>query len=539
MLAMLVFGTGRIPALARHRRSLSLPWPVRDRVADVVRARRSRRRKAPPTSSSSSAPDLEVALTPDSVVVRRLDGQPDPGEPIQGWSCAGPIVVDVASAGGVIGVCGAGVVRAALKALTTSHRHTVIVTADCARELYGESGLPEQATVTATLDEAIGLVHAESVERLRTEEDGCPQGDVQQIWLCARADAQQARLRSLFGGAGRYGIHAVLLGYWPYGLSLTVDDDGRVLSAPPDAEQLTGSYLTTLPIETTLAEPSSTSVVADPGTSDLERPPRVVKAARLSVVAKADASNRPQLLILGPEAIKANGVELPGLLERRFSWEVATYLACHPEGAAADTIIEELWPSEPLLSARKRFTDAVYHLRRALRVAAAEPREKFVLLRMNRYRLDENMLDVDLWEFDAAISASRSSSDDTERLAKLQRAAELYCGEFVHAGDGLWAEPFRQDLRRKALTALEGAASMLERQNPEMAITMLESASRVMPWSEEADRRIMRIYQRLHRTGDVRIAYEALRERLARLGEEPSAETRELLHLFVGNNPTN
>jgi DNA-binding SARP family transcriptional activator len=473
-------------------------------------------------------PGDETAVTRTVGVVRHVEGRPDPGEPIQGWDCAGPIVVDVASAGGVIGVCGAGVVRAALRALTASDRNTVVITTDCARELYEESALPERATMVATLDEAIGFVHAASVERIRIQEDGRWQDDGRQIWLCARADAQQARLRSLFEGAGRYGVHAVLLGYWPYGLSLTADDDGRVLSAPPYAEQLTGSYLATIPSEANTADSSLLGAAS-------ERPLSVVERKPMATAPK-DVASGLRLLILGPEAIQVDGDEMLGLLERRFSWEVATYLACHSEGAGADTIIEDLWPSEPLMSARKRFTDSVYHLRRALRIASDSPEEKFVLLRMNRYRLDEKTVTVDLWDFNALVIAGRSAPNDGERLANYQKAVELYRGEFAHVGDGAWVETFRHDVRRKALAAYDGAASVLEQDDPAMAITMLEGAREVAPWSEEADRRIMRIYRRLNRMDDVRITFDALTERLARLGEEPSSETRELLRTLVAGN---
>lgn len=482
---------------------------VSGRLPAVVRSVRLRRGQ--PTSTGGAVPS-------GVGVVRWVEGSPDPSESIRGWSSAGSIVVDVASAGGVVGVCGAGVVRAALNVLTTRPRHSLVITADCARALYGEGHVPGLLTVAATLDDAIGLVQAASVERIRADENGRPQEDQRQIWLCARADDQQIRLRSLFEGAGRYGVRAILLGYWPYGLSLTGDDDGRVLSAAPGAESLAGSHLT---------RPSPRTASTRPPLDDREAPH--IHAEEPTSGEREDGRRRPRLLILGSESISVDGIETPELLERRFSWEVATYLACHPDGATGDAIIEDLWPSEPILSARKRFTDAVYHLRKALRTAAEESGAKFVLLRMNRYRLDEQLLDVDLWEFDAAVINGRSTSDDDERLSSLQRATGLYRGDFVHVGDGLWAEPFRHDVRRKAMSALEGAASLLEHRQPEKAIAMLEEIGTMMPWAEEADRRIMRIHERLARTEGVKLAYKALKERLARLGEQPSAETRELL----------
>lgn len=502
---LLVFGLGCIPVLVRNPRPNPVPRPVRERLTHPFRDRRGRRRAISPT------PDVVVANVAPA---------------------AGPTVVDVASAGGVIGVCGPGAVRAALDVLADSARHTVIITADCIQELYGGNGRPEHVAVARTLDEAIGLVHAESVERIRAEEDGRSRDAGRDVWLCARADAQQARLRALFERTVEHGVQAILLGYWPYGPSLTVDDDGRVLSASAEAGQPTGPYRTTLPLDVMQSEPSSGADVGQespPGPLSLE--------TDFAPAGVEDADERPQLMILGPERIKVGGIEFPEALERRFSWEVATYLACHPDGTTADVIIEELWPDEPLMSARKRFTDSVYHLRKALRTASGQPHGKFVSLRMNRYRLDETQVSVDLWEFESAILASRATASKWERLQLLRRATQLYRGDFVYVGDGLWAESFRHDLRRKVVGALDEAASLLEVGSPGMAITMLENAGGIMPWAEEADRHIMRIYQRLGRADDARTAYEALKERLGRLGEEPGAETRELLQAIVVGCP--
>jgi hypothetical protein len=202
---------------------------------------RTRSRKA----SRMPLIDRGGAAFATSGVVRHVQGMPDLAEPIRGWSCAGPVVVDVPSAGGVVGLCGPGTVRSALSTLITRRSHTVIITRECVDTLYGDvAAVSPAVTVTATLDVAIRLVHAELTERIRAAEDGeAARGE---MWLFAHADAQQSRLRSLFDEAAGYGIYAVLLGYWPYGLSLALDEDGRVLSAPPQADELTGAYLATL-----------------------------------------------------------------------------------------------------------------------------------------------------------------------------------------------------------------------------------------------------------------------------------------------------
>jgi two-component SAPR family response regulator len=185
------------------------------------------------------------------------------------------------------------------------------------------------------------------------------------------------------------------------------------------------------------------------------------------------------------------------------------------------------------MCARKRFSDAVYYLRRALREAADGATAKFVQLRMDRYVLDRDLLDTDLWDFEHTMNLGRTATDDTARREQLQRAVDLYQGEFIHVGDGAWAEPFRQDLRRKAISALMEVARLVEHDNPGTAITTLERVLKLAPYDEEADRAIMRIHHRLRRDDAIRITYRALVERLAGLGEEPSSETISLLNSLI------
>ncbi|WP_433177308.1 AfsR/SARP family transcriptional regulator [Actinoallomurus sp. CA-150999] len=494
----------------------------------------------------------DAAVRASSGAVRVLQFLPDPGEPLKGWACAGPVVVDISAAGGIIGVAGAGVLRAAIAALAYRRRDVLIITAACAAELYGVGPVPAEASVVATLDEAIALVHAELSGRVRTQENGGDTGSLRQMWLFAHADAQQTRLQALINEAVQYGIYALLSGRWSLGASLDVDDDGRVSSASPELQALIGARLAIAPRDSVQDDaqvlPSEARVDGrvDAGPPSMGTPDTVVPA-RSSIAASAltviDGSRalqrtqriKPRLQILGPASIAIAGRRLPGLLERKFSWEIATYLACHPEGASADLIIEDLWPSEPLSCARKRFSDALYYLRRALREATGGSGAKFVQLRMSRYWLDRSLVDTDLWDFETAVRLGRTAYDDRCRLEQFEQVLEIYRGEFAHVGDGSWAEPHLQDLRRKVIDASMEVVRLIEDQRPGRAITILERTVKVAPCHEEADRKIMRIYHRLHRIESVRSAYEALEKRLARLGEEPSRETCALLQSLTAD----
>jgi two-component SAPR family response regulator len=245
---------------------------------------------------------------------------------------------------------------------------------------------------------------------------------------------------------------------------------------------------------------------------------------------------RPRLLILGREMIHIDEQEQTGLLTRTAAWEVATYLACHSDGVFADTAIEALWPDEPIRCARRRFHDGRHLLVKALRTATRQPDAAFVTRSMDRYRLNEDLLDVDLWDFEAAILIGRATSDDIARLDQLRRAGDLYRGELARIGDGRWAEPIQQDLRRKAVSALEGAATLRERVRPGDAIAMLERVREMAPCTEDADRHMMKIFHRIDRIDDVKAVYRALHERLACYDQYPSRETRELLRVLTGDS---
>ncbi|MEV5710288.1 bacterial transcriptional activator domain-containing protein [Actinoallomurus sp. NPDC052274] len=525
---------------------------VRRQALRLIGRRRSDARRsllassllAPPISAGRGV-GQDAAVCASSEAVRCLQFLPDPGEPLKGWACAGPIVVDISAVGGIIGVAGPGVLRAAIAALSHRKRDALIITAGCAAELFGVGPVPAEARVVATSDEAIALVHAELSERVRRQENGGDARSLRQLWLVAHADAQQTRLQALIGEAVQYGIHALVAGWWSLGASLAVDDDGRVSSASPGLQMLIGARLATAPRDSAQDEAEYlTSEARTDGRADAGPPstgtPDTAAAALPALDGEAPRRTqriKPRLQMLGPASIALAGRRLPGLLERRFSWEIATYLACHPEGVSADLIIEDLWPSESLSCARKRFSDALYYLRKALREAAGGSDAKFVQLRMGRYWIDRSLVDTDLWDFETAVRLGRTAHNDRCRLEQFQQAVETYRGEFAHVGDGSWAEPYLQDLRRKVIDASMELVRLIEDSHPGRAITILERAVKVAPCHEEADRKMMRIYHRLHRIESVRSAYEALEERLARLGEEPSRETRALFRsLTVDTN---
>jgi hypothetical protein len=212
------------------------------------------RRREPAERGGQPAFHDAAARTSQGGAVQRLERLPDPGEPIKGWSQTGPVVVDVPTAGGAIGVSGHGVVREAAAALASERGHTLVMTTRCAVELY-KSGLPpDGVNVVATLDEAIATVHAELCERIRARADVGAVRDFQRMWLFVHADTQQHRLRSLLNEAAGYAIYAILLGPWPFGLSLTTDEDGRVMSASPPIEELAGAQLVCRPLEAMRAD---------------------------------------------------------------------------------------------------------------------------------------------------------------------------------------------------------------------------------------------------------------------------------------------
>jgi DNA-binding SARP family transcriptional activator len=235
-----------------------------------------------------------------------------------------------------------------------------------------------------------------------------------------------------------------------------------------------------------------------------------------------------RLRVLGPVLVETEtGAVATGM--RSGSYTVLASLAAHPGGRTLDQLAADLHPDTTPSTAGKRIRTDISTTRRVLRAATGNAEAMFVVYdpATGRYRLDPELIAVDLWQMLTAIEAANTADDDTRVLALLRRAAELYGGDFADGTDLTWITDYATTYRHQILSVLARIAELLEADHPDQAVTALERALEFDPVNEELYQRIIRIHGRAGRPDAVRRTLRRLEDRLADLGgAEPSEATR-------------
>jgi DNA-binding SARP family transcriptional activator len=379
------------------------------------------------------------------------------------------------------------------------------------------------------------------------------------ILVAPPADAAD-QFTALLTVGSRLGITALVLGPPPAGMAaVTVSVDGRLLAVEPATlrSRLEGAQLAGLSAEDADAVLSALAV-AVPG----DLPPLNERASALpapSADAFVDSTAAPErrsgdaragfegamevadqlpirVRLLGPARITAWGEEIATGL-RGTARELLAYYLLQPDGATADAAIDALWPDTDTERGRQRFWTALGNLRSRLRGPTGSPEIQIIAKHGEHYRADPDLLDVDLWQFQAALAdAQRADGDPTAEAAALQRAVDAYRGDLADGADYLWAEAAREDLHRRALDAHVRLAD-LHRDRPQQAIADLDRAIALDPYAEDIYRRLIRLHAATARPDAARRAYQQLRDRLADLDVEPDAETQELVSGIAAGAP--
>lgn len=245
------------------------------------------------------------------------------------------------------------------------------------------------------------------------------------------------------------------------------------------------------------------------------------------------AEERPvQLQILGLPIVKVGDRELETGIRGK-GRELFTYLAVYADGATRDAILAAIWPDVDHKHAVMRFHAALHDVRRVLRRATGLVNENFIVVLADRYRIDPELVSVDLWRFHTALHQASQAKDDRTRATLLQEAADTYEGHLVaevtYEQAYEWIEPEREALRRQAVEALIHLANIYESDDPERSLTVFERARSLDRYTEEIYQRVMTLQARLHRPDAVRRTYRLLETSLEELGVDPNRETQQLL----------
>jgi len=232
---------------------------------------------------------------------------------------------------------------------------------------------------------------------------------------------------------------------------------------------------------------------------------------------------RVDLRLFGPARVVANGAEVTTGL-RAAARELMCLLAVHRSGLRQEEALAEMWPDDED-EHLDTFRVAVTSTRRRLRELCGEEGQYVVLLG-NRYVLDAGTVDCDLWRFDAAMALAARESDPAARRQALLAAAELVAGEPLAGAPYEWAEPVRENLRRRAIDVLGELGAVLGAEGDLAgAVQALDQARTVDPYCEDVYRRLIGYLADMGRDDVARRVYRELEKHIAQLGAQPDEET--------------
>ena len=392
----------------------------------------------------------------------------------------------------------------------------------------------------------------------------------------------RARLSSTLHLGNPLQINAVLLGDWPRGDTLTVHTDGHTTGdnarrvavldipttlallavlreahtgepaaqatpdTPPESPAGDGGPSATPPTSEPMdtgADPATgptPAITADvqPQPSPPSTPPAPTLPAPtgdpcepLPTPAPGAARVRPvrqqvQIRILGSPTVLRAGVPAPRL--RTKAQELLVYLALHRHGSDLPDVKEALWPDATMRRAGERLQTEVGNLRRRVRDAADDPTIQPVNNTGGRYHLDPDLLNVDWWTVQDALSAGAAATSREKRVAELRRAVAAHHGPLALGCAYDWIADAAEHARRQGITARIRLAELLTDTDPGEAAQILNDATKLDPYNEELARHAMRAHARGGGAHAVRAELQRIRAALDELNLEPDPQTRSL-----------
>ncbi|MEU4160407.1 BTAD domain-containing putative transcriptional regulator [Actinoplanes sp. NPDC026670] len=414
---------------------------------------------------------------------------------------------------GVEGPGAEGAVRGLiLAALTADHPAEILIDRNACTDLLGPAS--PQLRLTRDFSDTLAAVDAQLLHRSRilAEPHAHDREAMPPLLVIARAaDATGEHARITLSLAHGLDITAVLLGPWPHGTTHTITADGHT-SGPDDRA---------LPRRVdVIARDDALAILAGLTPPPVTRPVET----RSGETATSAVSAPVQVRVFGVPRI--DGITHPGRPLRAKAAELAVYLACHPNGADSDTLVEHLHGDARQRQARQQLHTNASNLRHVLARAGGPLRGGYLLKRgtTDRYRLDPATVQVDLWQLRDLLNKARRGTPP-ERLDLLRQACDLYTAPLADGHDYEWIDDQRQHAHRWGIEAHLLLAETLLPDDPQAAGTILDKAMTLDPYNEDLYRTAMRARHALGDHDGVQTLLQALTTVLADIDTAPTAET--------------
>lgn len=247
-------------------------------------------------------------------------------------------------------------------------------------------------------------------------------------------------------------------------------------------------------------------------------------------VVSATPPRRLRVSLLGTLQISVDGEPIrTGLFKA--AREILAFFLLHPRGATMDTAAAFLWPDTDPDKISTRWWNNVNNLRTTLRAALGDEQLQVLIKDGPLYRIEDNLLDLDLDTVEHAFTAAQQAHDTHAEQRWLERVGQTYQGDLLAGLPYEWVEPLRFDLRRRTLDALARLATLHRTQGrTAQAVQVLEQAITIDPYAEEFYRQAMQMLMTAGEPERARRLYRQLSERLAELDAEPDDVTEQILH---------
>lgn len=246
--------------------------------------------------------------------------------------------------------------------------------------------------------------------------------------------------------------------------------------------------------------------------------------------------------VLGPMEVRYEDVDRTptAQMARRV---LALLLLNANRAVPVSTFVEELWEDVPPRLARKTIQTYMYQLRKGIEGAAGSGRRKLLETRPNGYLIRLAPAELDLWEFDRLVDASRAALAAGQAAAAagtLRSALGLWRGAAladIEPGPLLQARAAKlEDARLGALELRIEADLRLGRHRS--LLGELRELTGNHPLNESFSAQLMLAACRAGQRGIALDTYARLRQRLVEeLGIEPSERLQKLQHDVLTESP--
>ncbi|WP_152529269.1 BTAD domain-containing putative transcriptional regulator [Nocardiopsis chromatogenes] len=430
------------------------------------------------------------------------------------------VKVDASQGVTVTGTCAPSIVARLLDEVRSDASASVVATRAALTRLgHAEGAEPPGVRVAATVQAA--LVRAEA-HMLAAHREGSAPGRVLVILDDPAGAADRLKNALPAPGPGAPLVVALQEGLGS-GAHLHADEHGTRLVDAEGGEH----RLETAPVYAAPPPPRAEAPVPDDagqgtGTPD---PPE-----------SAGSPKPVQLRLFAPHlAVEVDGTDVAERM-RSSARMLLALLAIRPDGVSAEEVDDILAPRSGAARTRSHRSNALSSARTVVRTALGDDKVAVVEYdsAQSRYRLQEELFDVDLWRFNDALEKAAGARDPQVGNECRASAVGEYEGELLSAIAETWVETERHRCARDAAKVLVRLAEVAQEGG---SANYLRRACEIDRYNEAVYRKLMEAQAALGENDAVHHTYRILVDRLREIGERPSKNCRGFVESLTSITP--